>query len=178
MSLPKYMTLIWIFTSFCAAIDIECGDAQMSKRIQGDNTRPLLDYAMETVALTTPVFEYALTYGLGKSGDLSLNRAALAAVMTYTTIGVLKYTIGRERPERRYRPRLWNTRITPSFPSGHVASSALFATWVSTHYPKMTIPAAVFGLVSAYSQVYVGNHYVVDALGGILLGVLVGKLVL
>lgn len=174
----QHTALLFLLTSLCSSKGVVSIDHELSRTIQGDNSSPLLDYVMETIALTTPVFEYGSTYQLCKSGDVPIRRIATAVVANYTMIVVLKYTIRRERPDRRYHPRLWNTRITPSFPSGHVASSAFFTTWVSTYYPRWTIPAALLTLVSAYSQVYVGNHYVGDALGGMVLGVVMGKVML
>ena len=98
--------------------------------------------------------------------------------MTQAVVTMLKYAIKRERPARDYRPRLWNTRITPSFPSGHTASSAAWATIVAGRYPRSTPIAAVYVLASAWSQVYVGNHYVGDVLAGAVAGGLIGKWVL
>ncbi|MBA7655420.1 MAG: phosphatase PAP2 family protein [Calditrichaeota bacterium] len=79
---------------------------------------------------------------------------------------------------RDYQPRLWNTRITPSFPSGHTASSAAWATVAAGRYPRSAPIAAAYALVSAWSQVYVGNHYAGDVLAGAVIGVVIGKWVL
>ena len=98
--------------------------------------------------------------------------------MTQAVVTALKYALKRERPARDYQPRLWNTRITPSFPSGHTASSAALATIAAGRYPRSGPIAAVYALVSAWSQVYVGNHYVGDVLAGAVAGVVIGKWVL
>ena len=124
--------------------------------------------------------EYSLIYGLSRSEldnqeNSRFEHAVTAVITTCLATGILKYTIRRERPNRKYQPRLWNTRITPSFPSGHMASSTLFATWIATYKPEFSLPASAYTLASAFSQVYVGNHYVSDVIGGALLGFLIGK---
>ena len=142
-----------------------------------------MDYAMESVAFGTPVVEvgwigYQFQFQQNAYDLVSAQLATKAYVINAIATGIVKYIIRRERPKRNYQPRLWNTRITPSFPSGHVAASATFATIASARYPKFTLPLSAFAIISAYSQVYVGNHYVSDVLGGLAIGFLIGKLVL
>ena len=156
-------------------------DRTISLSLQGNNSRPFMDYTMETVTLASPIVEFTLAYHLLRqrknvNGVNTLRLATSSLLATYAARGILKYIVHRQRLPRDYRPRLWNTRITPSFPSGHVATSAAVATLVSTYYPELTVPAAAYTLVSAYSQLYVGNHYLTDVVGGVLLGVLMVKL--
>ena len=72
---------------------------------------------------------------------------------------------------------MWNTRITPSFPSGHTTASVTFATVIGLHYPQHRFTSSTFALLSAYSQIYTGNHYVGDILAGLALGYLGGQFI-
>ena len=161
-------------------------DSLLTAALQGSNDHPAWNVAMESISLLTPVVEigWTLRQGyLGRAGSdpYAAETGHLAAgslLMTQAVVTALKYAIKRERPARDYRPRLWNTRITPSFPSGHAASSAAWATIAAGRYPRYTPVAAVYALASAFSQVYVGNHYVGDVLAGAVVGVMVGKWVL
>lgn len=169
-------------STLVSARDLRSIDHKLTMAIQGDNSHAVLDYTLETVALASPFIEFASVYHLCRPTsvfphDDHLRTAAVALFTSYASTVALKYIIRRERPARNYRPRLWNTRITPSFPSGHVASSALFATWVWTYHPSLAIPASLYLLASAYSQVHIGNHYFGDALGGAVLGIVIGKMI-
>ena len=161
-------------------------DSLLTAALQGSNDHPLWDVTMEGIALLTPVVEIGWTLQrgwLGRAGSdpYAAETGRLAAgslLMTQAVVTMLKYAIKRERPARDYRPRLWNTRITPSFPSGHAASSAALATIAAGRSPRCAPVAAVYALASVFSQVYVGNHYVGDVLAGAVVGVVVGKWVL
>jgi membrane-associated phospholipid phosphatase len=104
--------------------------------------------------------------------------AACSYMITSALSMAMKYTIRRERPQRHYQPRLWNTRITPSFPSGHTAFSAAMATMVASRYPQSAGLAFLYATGSAYSQVYTGNHYLGDVLAGAVVGYLASALIL
>jgi len=88
---------------------------------------------------------------------------------------ISKYAFKRSRPERQYNPRLWNTRFTPSFPSGHAATTAAWATSLALASPKISSIMIGYTLLSGYSQVYVGNHYASDVLAGWVLGWITGR---
>jgi len=158
-------------------------DSLLTAVLQGSNDHPVLNVTMEGISLLTPVVElgWTLRQGyLGRSGSdpwaaETYKQAAGSLLMTQMVVIVLKYALKRERPPRDYRPRLWNTRITPSFPSGHAASSAALATVAVGRYPRSTPVAATYVLASAWSQIYVGNHYVGDVLAGIVVGAMIGK---
>ena len=161
-------------------------DSLLTAALQGSNDHPVWNMTMESIALLTPAVEIGWTLrqgclGWAGSDPRAVETFQLAAgslLMTQAVATVLKYALKRERPARDYQPRLLNTRITPSFPSGHTASSAAWATIAAGRYPRSAPVAAVYALVSAWSQVYVGNHYVGDVLAGAVVGVVIGKWVL
>lgn len=170
--------LIWILPlSLTARTAIEF-DTGWSARLQGSNHHPLADYFWEAVSLGSPLVETGGMLGSGLKGEPAVCRTTAATLLLtqITTMGI-KYLVRRPRPERTYQPRLWNTRITPSFPSGHTASSAAFATSAGLQFPEYRPLLAGFALLSGFSQIYVGNHYCGDVLAGLVVGSLVGVLV-
>tara|TARA_B100000315_G_scaffold260882_1_gene326788 strand:+ start:11203 stop:11835 length:633 start_codon:yes stop_codon:yes gene_type:complete len=156
-------------------------DHQLTASLQGNNSNAVMDYSIETIALSTPFIEYGWAFSLWHGNDFQKRTAEMttsAMLWSEITALLLKYAIKRDRPKRnKYTPRLWNTRITPSFPSGHVTASAAFSTVMGTRYPNLAVPLTAYTLISAYSQIYVGNHYVSDVVGGIVLGYITGRLV-
>ncbi|MET7761455.1 phosphatase PAP2 family protein [Streptomyces sp. NPDC005393] len=116
---------------------------------------------------------------LATVGGRTARRAALRGVGSLAAASlasniVVKWTVDRRRPVldgvplvRRLRRQPW----TSSFPSGHAASAAAFATGVaieSSRYGAMVAPLAA---AVAASRVYVGVHYPSDVLAGVALGV-------
>ncbi|WP_093607274.1 bifunctional phosphatase PAP2/diacylglycerol kinase family protein [Streptomyces indicus] len=91
---------------------------------------------------------------------------------TVNTLG--KRAVRRARPLRDDVPlirQLKHQPITTSFPSGHSASAAAFATGVALESRRWgAVVAPVAGAV-ALSRVYTGVHYPTDVLAGAALGV-------
>ncbi len=176
------LATLLVITLFCTHAEGESPidlDRRMSRILEGDNSLLALDYFMEALALGSPIIDYSTTFDLWYPAQNSIypnsSRLSTSAILaTYALTGFIKYSVRRERPQRRYQPRLWNTRITPSFPSGHAASSALFAAIYSHYHPEAKLPALAYVIASAYSQVYVGNHYLSDVMAGVLLGATLG----
>jgi undecaprenyl-diphosphatase len=81
----------------------------------------------------------------------------------------------------RTRPFLRNTEIAPlirtpsssSFPSGHSATAAAGALTLSALYPALAPIFLLGGAVVALSRIYLGVHYPLDVLAGILIGTVV-----
>lgn len=67
---------------------------------------------------------------------------------------------------------------TPSFPSGHAASSFACALVLGAYLPKLRLPLFVLAALIAASRAYVGVHFPLDVIGGALLGLLIGALLL
>jgi membrane-associated phospholipid phosphatase len=78
----------------------------------------------------------------------------------------LKYTVGRERPDRS---------ANDSFPSGHAAQTFASATVLARHLgPQATWPALVVASFIALSRVNQNRHFLSDVVFGAGLGVAVG----
>ena len=65
-----------------------------------------------------------------------------------------------------------------SFPSNHAANSTLLATVFSFFYPQLKWILVTFAGIAAYSRVYIGVHYPLDILAGIILGWAVARLLI
>lgn len=63
-----------------------------------------------------------------------------------------------------------------SFPSGHTFSSFASAYVIFKNYRKWGLAAFVFAGLMAFSRLYLCVHYPTDILGGIILGIINGKL--
>ena len=155
-------------------------DRRISSSLEGGNRHPLLDISVEAIALATPAVEWGWILREWQSNSATerydpYQIAAFSLLTTYAVTGMAKYAVRRERPDRRYKPRLWNTRITPSFPSGHVAASAAWATAASRSFEERAPLYWSYVALSAWSQIYVGNHYFGDVVAGALLGAVIGS---
>lgn len=101
-------------------------------------------------------------------GVLAIGGASLLAN------GVLKPLIPRRRPAAELLPGFRSLAAPPtssSFPSGHSASAAAFATAVAMESPKNALWVVPLAATVAYSRVHVGVHWTTDVLAGAALGV-------
>ena len=124
---------------------------------------------MESLALSTSFFEFGYAGILQLESDV-INPLTASTLGVQLPIAIGKYIFKRERPNRQYKPRLWNSRWTPSFPSGHTATTAAWATTFALNAPNSQLIMIGYALISGYSQVYVGNHYVSDVIAGWFIG--------
>ncbi|MFI1166205.1 bifunctional phosphatase PAP2/diacylglycerol kinase family protein [Streptomyces sp. NPDC020801] len=118
--------------------------------------------AAAVAASRTPRARRAAARGLA---SLSL------ASLTINTLG--KRSVRRPRPVLDPVPmvrRLKQQPITTSFPSGHAASAAAFATGMALESPAWGAAVAPVAAAVALSRVYTGVHFPSDVLAGAALG--------
>jgi diacylglycerol kinase family enzyme len=99
---------------------------------------------------------------------------ASLAVASATANVPAKLTARRGRPDLHPVPlprQLLRQPSTTSFPSGHSASAAAFATGVALEQPLLAAPVAVLAAGVAYGRVHTGVHYPGDVVAGVVLGV-------
>lgn len=86
---------------------------------------------------------------------------------------IAKQVFGGDRPLLADVPigrRLAKHPTTPSFPSGHSASAAAFATGVALEQPRIGAAIAPVALGVGYSRMHTGAHWLSDVVGGLALG--------
>ncbi|MGW0605061.1 phosphatase PAP2 family protein [Streptomyces sp. NPDC002644] len=125
------------------------------------------------------VLWFAVAGAIAASRTPRARRAALRGVGSLALASATINTVGK-RSVRRARPvldvvplmrRLEKQPHTTSFPSGHSASAAAFATGVALESPGWGAVVAPLAGAVALSRVYTGVHYPSDVLVGAALGV-------
>jgi undecaprenyl-diphosphatase len=128
----------------------------------------------------------AVAAGLAATGNRRARRAGLRGLVALSVASsvtnlVTKRLAGRSRPVTDSIPvirRLLRSPVTTSFPSGHSASAAAFATGVAIEFPLLAVPIAVVAAGVAASRVVTGAHYPSDVVAGVALGAGAGALTL
>ncbi|MDX6390214.1 MAG: hypothetical protein QOJ73_1277 [Streptosporangiaceae bacterium] len=126
-----------------------------------------------------------LAAGLWATGDRWARRAAwrglggMAAASAATNI-VAKGLAARRRPDFDVPAarRLHRAPVTTSFPSGHAASAAAFATGVAIEMPWLAGPVIALAAAVGASRVATGVHYPSDVLAGTAIGAAAGVMTL
>jgi diacylglycerol kinase family enzyme/membrane-associated phospholipid phosphatase len=101
-------------------------------------------------------------------------RGVLAIALTSPTANaVLKPLLPRRRPAASELPAyqtIANPPRSSSFPSGHSASAAAFATAVAMESPRTAYAVVPLAAAVAYSRVHVGVHWTSDVVVGAAVG--------
>jgi len=148
---------------------------------------PVLDHVLPAVgeAANHSVLWLAIALGMAATGNKRSRRAALRGVAGIAIAGtvanvVAKGLTGRARPtgEIPVLRRLIDVPKTTSFPSGHSASAAAFATGVALELPRLAVPVGAVAFLVGASRVATGVHYPSDVVAGFSLGAAAGSLTL
>jgi membrane-associated phospholipid phosphatase len=165
---------------------IDAADQAVMARVSADSS-PLLDRFLPALSRSADFF--ALWIGiaatLAASEDERGRRAALrglAGMVTASTASnILAKNLGRRpRPADEVAParRPGRTPVTTSFPSGHAAAAAAFATGVGLEMPALAVPVGMLAAAVGLARIVNGVHFPSDIAGGWVVGVSVGMLTL
>ena len=159
---------------------IESVDNSIFTEINHGITNPLFDAVFPSLRILTYIFWFLLIvyFWARKEKRLALLLAVgiiAGAMFTYP----LKFIIDRARPCLIDSSRvLTPCESDPSFPSGHTEMSFLAATVVSKFHPNYSKYLYAFSFIVALSRIYVGVHFPTDAIAGIIVGLIIGKLMI
>jgi diacylglycerol kinase family enzyme/membrane-associated phospholipid phosphatase len=161
-------------------------DQKILARLAGAQTRPTHEL-MERLgrAANHGGLWLAVAAGLGMTRSKWARRAALRGVASLTIAStaanvVTKQIVKRTRPEESATSLRWPRKPlrTTSFPSGHAASAAAFATGVALEIPVLAVPVGGLAAAVGASRVITGVHYPSDVVAGFALGTAAGFLTL
>jgi membrane-associated phospholipid phosphatase len=148
---------------------------------------PALDRVMPALsqAANHSVLWLGVAAALAATGRPRARRAALrglaSVVLASTASNVIgKGLTGRARPSAPVPParRLAHGVRTTSFPSGHAASAAAFATGAALEFPALAAPVGALAAAVGASRVVTGVHFPSDVLAGFAVGAAAGALTL
>ncbi len=91
-------------------------------------------------------------------------QAIVGGIISSGVCALLKYAIGRARPEGV------TTRWNSSFPSGHATMSSFIAVYFGERYPHYRVPLYLWAVAVGMSRVYLRRHWTSDVLAGYILG--------
>ncbi|MBF4462491.1 MULTISPECIES: bifunctional phosphatase PAP2/diacylglycerol kinase family protein [unclassified Rathayibacter] len=152
-------------------------DARVARRLNARHPSTLVDGAL--VSLSRAADHGVLWMGLGvllvlagRPREAVRGTASLAIASAAANL-VGKQLFGGVRPLVVDVPigrRLAHLPTSPSFPSGHAASAAAFATGVALESPRAGAALAPLAAAVAFSRLHTGVHWLSDVVGGAALG--------
>lgn len=134
---------------------------------------PLLTKLMNSVtglgSVTAGLVFIGLFYLAGWQRELKLS--LLALTLSGLVVGTLMIAVQRPYPPQPVCLTGGAETIANSFPSGHAAAVAVFATVARRSENLPFALTAVVAATVAVSRVYLGTHYVSDTAVGVLIGI-------
>lgn len=152
-------------------------DKAAAKRVRDRRTHPLVDrgYARLSHAANRSVLWLSIAVGLFAVGRRRAAVRGSGSIVVASALANLvgKRVFGGDRPLLKDIPigrRLKSHPTSASFPSGHSASAAAFATGVALESAGAGAAVAPAALAVAYSRLHTGAHWLSDVIGGLALG--------
>jgi membrane-associated phospholipid phosphatase len=165
---------------------IAAADRAIMARIAATES-PALDRVMPALsqAANHSVLWIGVASVLAATGRPRARRAALRGLASVVLASAASNVIGkglagRARPSAPVPParRLAHGVRTTSFPSGHAASAAAFATGAALELPALAAPVGALAAAVGASRVVTGVHFPSDVLAGFAIGAAAGALTL
>ncbi|WP_244284215.1 bifunctional phosphatase PAP2/diacylglycerol kinase family protein [Agromyces badenianii] len=152
-------------------------DAAAARAVNARRSHPAVDrfwsrvsgFADKGVLWWTIAGVLAVT-GRRRAAARGLGSLLVASALTNV---IAKRVFGGDRPLLADVPvgrHLPKPPITPSFPSGHSASAAAFATGIAIESPRLGAALVPAALGVGYSRLHTGAHWLSDVVGGLALG--------
>jgi membrane-associated phospholipid phosphatase len=129
--------------------------------------------AARTHGLLWLVTAGALAAAGGRAGRAAAVRGLRSTALTSLLVDQgIKRVVQRPRPPLAGVPvaRRIPMPVTTSFPSGHAASAAAFATAAAAPLTVLRLPLGLFAAAVGISRLYLGVHYPLDVLAGPVVG--------
>jgi len=165
---------------------IDAADQAIMARVSAASS-PMLDRFLPALSRAADFWALwiSIAAALGASKDERAHRAALRGLAGMVIAGIASNVLGKSLARRARPPgevasarRPGRTPVTSSFPSGHAASAAAFATGVGLEMPEMGVPVAALAVAVGVARIVNGVHYPSDIAGGFTVGVGVAMLTL
>ena len=165
---------------------IDAADQAIMARVSAASS-PMLDRFLPALSRSADFFVLwiGIAGALAATNDERARRAAVRGltgmVIASTASNVLGKSLARrtcpagEVPSAR---RPGRTPVTSSFPSGHAAAAAAFATGVGLELPTVAVPVGALAVAVGLARVVNGVHFPSDIAGGWAVGVGVAMLTL
>ena len=153
---------------------------------------PILDTIMQSITESGDIF-YMLGFGIvvlliKKTRRIGITLMILIIISTLLT-GYIKCGVDRDRPDFIYEGVDFPVEISrdtfalfceggakASFPSGHAARAMVFgiilAYALSERFPRGCYLLFTYPILVSISRIYVLQHYPMDVIGGIILGIM------
>ncbi|MBI4148737.1 phosphatase PAP2 family protein [Candidatus Woesearchaeota archaeon] len=101
----------------------------------------------------------------------------VALVIIYASAVIIRLLYFKDRPNHERHKSVLERVDASSFPSIHAARITSMAYLFARQVPELVIPSVLLSLLVCASRVYLRKHFVIDVIGGIVLGVLVAVVV-
>jgi membrane-associated phospholipid phosphatase len=165
---------------------IDAADQAIMARVSAASS-PMLDRFLPALSRSADFFVLwiGIAGALAGTNDERARRAAVRGLAGMVIASTASNVLGKSLA-RRARPagevpsarRPGRTPVTSSFPSGHAAAAAAFATGVGLELPAVAVPVGTLAVAVGLARVVNGVHFPSDIAGGWAVGVGVAMLTL